>query len=109
VNDPLYVDENIIDITGHHWGFYSGGYDGDHAVSTGEYREAYQWPVPGASHRAYEEVFVTWVPRGDLGTDVRYYVDHGGGPYERIVNQQNQPPGSVPDDPFAWGIPGTHD
>jgi len=109
VNDPLYVDEKIIDITGHHWGFYSGGYDGDHAVSTGEYREAYTWPFDDMWHRAYEEVFVTWVPGGGLGTGVEYYVNHGGGEFEAIVNQQDSPAGSVPDDPLAWQSLGVWD
>ena len=109
MNDPLYVDENIIDITGQHWGFYSGGYEGDNAVSTGEFREEYTRHLPDRSHRAYEEVFATWVPGDNLGTDVRYYVNHGGGQFEAIVNQQLAPPDSVPDDPFAWQSLGVWD
>jgi Ca2+-binding RTX toxin-like protein len=109
-NDPMYVDGSPQGQQ--YWNYFTdGGYGDTYAVSaTEQYRPYYSWGAAGATYPPYQEVFVTWVPRGDLGTAVPYNVHHAEGQSDAItVNQQDPPPGSVPDDPLPWQSLGVYE
>jgi len=109
-NDPMYVDGSPQGQQ--YWNYFTdGGYGDTYAVSaTEQYRPYYSWGAAGATYPPYQEVFVTWVPQGDLGTAVPYNVHHAEGQSDAItVNQQVAPAGIVPDDPLPWQSLGVYE